>query len=158
MWMRLLLKVSYLQLCHDQVMWDVWDWKLGKGKEILILYSSFRGFTELILLCLPRWVGCQWSKPSWWEGDGKCPGKGKAPLPTWPCIVWNWKAKYPTDPSPHTSLQSWKPTEPFSEANQYSRIPLATNDSWDTSSLHPSQLGDALALPWELHGHPGNVG
>lgn len=58
-----------------------------KRKFLFLLCSFFRSFTELCLLCLPKWAGCQWSKTRGWEGDGKCPGKGKAPLLTWPC----WK-------------------------------------------------------------------
>lgn len=100
-------------------------------KFLFLLYSSFRGITESCLLCLPRWVGCQWSKTSWWEGDGKCPGKGKAPLLIWPCwcMVWYWRAMHPIDPSPHTVLQSWKPT--------FFRGKLVHMDS----SCHKQQLG-----------------
>lgn len=131
-------------------------------KFLLPLCSSFWGFRELCLLCLTRWAGCQWSKTSWWEGDGKCPGKGKAPLLIWPC--WRvhgvaLKSHVPCWPlSSHYISAELKAYRPFLESNQYIRIPLATSDSQDTSALHPSQLRYALALPWKLHGHPGNVG
>lgn len=76
---------------------------------------------------------------------------------------------------PHTTpLQSWKPTDPFTETGQDVQIPpglppacrdsswnaecCAMTDSQDTCLLHPSQPGDAPALPWELHGHSTSVG
>lgn len=33
-----------------------------KRKFLFLVCSFFRSFTELCLLCLPRWAGCQWSK------------------------------------------------------------------------------------------------
>lgn len=56
-------------------------------KFLLPLCSSFRGLTKLCLLSLLRWAGCHQLKTSWWEGDGKCPGTGKAPLLIWRCWV-----------------------------------------------------------------------
>lgn len=164
--MRLLLRTSYWELCHD---WGYGseNW-VRKIKLFLSLCSSFRGLIKLCLLSLLRWADCNCSKTSWWEGDGKHPGTGKAALLIWP----HWTVhgvilkSHVTHglPSSHHSTAELKAYRPFYRGgsahtdSSWNAELCAMTDSQDTCLLHPSQPGDAPALPWELHGHPTSVG
>lgn len=132
--MRLLLRTSYWELCHD---WGYGseNW-VRKIKLLLSLCSSFRGLIKLCLLSLLRWADCNCSKTSWWEGDGKHPGTGKAALLIWPHwtvhgVILKSHVTHGLPSSHHSTaeLKARKPGSPFTEVGQYIRIPLGVLNS-----------------------------